>query len=50
MVEDHYGKLSFALTDRSESGATRWRLDLAKYDEPELPMRIEVDLAEVEGV
>ena len=50
MVEDHYGKLSFALTDKSKSGATRWRLDLAEYDEPELPMRIEVDLAEVEGV
>ena len=50
MVQDHYKKLSFTLTDKSESGATRWRLDLAEYDEPELPMRIEVDLAEVEGV
>ena len=50
MVKDHYQKLSFTLTEESESGATRWRLDLAEYDEPELPMRIEVDLAEVEGV
>ena len=50
MVQDHYKKLSFTLTDKSESGATRWRLDLAEYDESELPMRIEVDLAEVEGV
>ena len=50
MVQDHFKKLSFTLTDKSESGATRWRLDLAEYDESELPMRIEVDLAEVEGV
>lgn len=50
MVQDHFKKLSFTLTDKSESGATRWRLDLAEYDEFELPMRIEVDLAEVEGV
>jgi FkbH-like protein len=50
MVKDHYQKLSFALTEESESGAARWRLDLSRYDEPELPMRIEADLAEVEGV
>jgi FkbH-like protein len=50
MVQDHYEKLSFALTDRSESGAARWRLDLVDYNEPELPMRIDIDLAEVEGV
>jgi FkbH-like protein len=50
MVQDHYKKLSFTLTEKSESGATRWRLDLAEYNEPELPMRIEVDLVEMEGV
>lgn len=50
MVQDHYKKLSFTLTDKSESGATRWRLDLDQYNEPELPMRIEVDLTEVEEV
>jgi FkbH-like protein len=50
MVKDHYQKLSFTLTEESESGAARWRLDLSRYDEPELPMRIEADLAEVEGV
>ena len=50
MVQDHYEKLSFALTDKSESGAARWRLDLAGYNAPELPMRIDLDLAEVEGV
>ena len=50
MVRDHYEKLAFTLTDKSESGAARWRLDLSQYDEPELPMRIEADLAEVEGV
>ena len=50
MVEDHYQRLSFTLTEKSESGAARWRLDLSQYDEPELPMRIEAHLAEVEGV
>ena len=50
MVKDHYQKLCFTLTEESESGAARWRLDLGRYDEPELPMRIEADLAEVEGV
>ena len=50
MVQDHYKKLSFTLTDKSESGATQWRLDLAEYNESELPMRIEVDLGEMEGV
>ena len=50
MVQDHYKKLSFKLTDKSDSGATQWRLSLAEYNEPELPMRIEVDLVEMEGV
>jgi len=36
--------------ESSESSAARWRLDLGQYDEPELPMRIEAELAEVEGV
>ena len=50
MVKDHYEKLAFRLMESSESGAARWRLDLGQYDEPELPMRIEAELAEVEGV
>jgi FkbH-like protein len=50
MVKDHYRKLSFKLTDKSDSGATQWRLSLAEYNEPELPMRIEVYLVEMEGV
>ena len=50
MVKDHYEKLSFTLTEKSESGVSRWRLDLSQYDDPVLPMHIEADLAEVEGV
>lgn len=49
IVQDHYKKLGFKLTSASESGATVWRLDLNAYTEPELPMHIEVELAETAG-
>ena len=39
MVADHYGKLGFTLVMAGEDGSSRWRLDLADYVPPALPMR-----------
>ena len=39
MVADHYGKLGFTLVAAGEDGSSRWRLDLADYVPPALPMR-----------
>ncbi len=41
IVAGHYQSLGFILVDTSLDGKTEWRLDLADYNEPELPMRIE---------
>jgi len=41
MVASHYQSLGFALVDTASDGATEWRLDLAGYVPPELPIRIE---------
>jgi FkbH-like protein len=41
MVADHYGKLGFRLMETSAEGVTLWRLDLADYAPPTLPMRID---------
>jgi predicted enzyme involved in methoxymalonyl-ACP biosynthesis len=39
MVADHYGKLGFTLVVVGEDGSSRWRLELADYAPPALPMR-----------
>ena len=39
MVAEHYGKLGFTWIEANEDGSSRWRLDLADYVAPELPMR-----------
>jgi FkbH-like protein len=39
MVADHYGKLGFTQTDAGADGSSRWRLELADYVAPDLPMR-----------
>jgi FkbH-like protein len=44
MVCDHYRMLGFAPDGGDPSGETRWRLDLADFDRPDLPMKI-VDTA-----
>jgi FkbH-like protein len=41
MVADHYRKLGFDKTGDLAAGGAVWRLDLAGYSAPELPMRIE---------
>jgi hypothetical protein len=41
MVAGHYQSLGFTLVDTASDGKTEWRLDLAAYEAPELPMRIE---------
>jgi FkbH-like protein len=40
MVKDHYAKLGFEQISTDEDGGTLWRLDLAGYRAPDLPMRI----------
>ena len=45
MVADHYAKLGFTQTEAGAEGSSRWRLDLADYTVPELPMRFIGDLA-----
>ncbi len=42
MVAEHYGKLGFALVETAADGTTVWRLDLAGYNAPDLPMRLVV--------
>jgi FkbH-like protein len=44
MVADHYAKLGFSQDESRDDGITVWRLDLAGYEAPDLPMRI-VDTA-----
>ena len=39
MVAQHYAKLGFEKQGEDPSGESRWRLDLDRYAEPELPMR-----------
>lgn len=39
MVADHYDKLGFTLVERGEDGSSLWRLALADYSAPDLPMR-----------
>jgi FkbH-like protein len=39
MVADHYGKLGFTLVSAGDDGSSSWRLDLADYAPPALPMR-----------
>ncbi len=41
MVAGHYQSLGFTLIATAEDGKTEWRLDLAAYEAPDLPMRIE---------
>jgi FkbH-like protein len=40
MVADHYGKLGFIQVKETQDGCTTWKLALASYGEPNLPMRI----------
>jgi len=51
LVEKHYEKLGFTLAGTLEGGGTRWVLDLADYQAPDLPMVIEhvADLAEAQA-
>ena len=41
MVAGHYQSLGFTLVDTAADGTTEWRLELAKYEPPVLPIRIE---------
>ena len=42
LVENHYEKLGFELLERSDDGATRWRLDVgASAPHSELPMQVQ---------
>jgi FkbH-like protein len=49
MVGDHYAKLGFALVERAPDGASVWRLDLAGYRAPDLPMRVDDTLLAPDG-
>jgi FkbH-like protein len=49
MVADHYAKLGFALVERAPDGASVWRLDLAGYRAPDLPMRVDDTLLAPDG-
>ena len=41
IVVEHWAKLGFTKTDEDADGATRWRLDLADYTPPQLPIELE---------
>ncbi len=41
MVAGHYQSLGFTLIATAKDGKTEWRLDLAGYEAPDLPMRIQ---------
>ncbi len=41
MVRDHYAKLGFTPQGDQPDGSTLWRLDLAGWEAPALPMRVE---------
>ncbi|MBV8971434.1 MAG: HAD family hydrolase, partial [Sphingomonadaceae bacterium] len=45
MVADHYPKLGFERVSGEDGGETVWRLDLAGYTAPDLPMRIDSTVA-----
>ena len=45
MVADHYGRLGFVHIGGEPGGETAWRLDLAGYTAPDLPMRVESTVA-----
>jgi FkbH-like protein len=46
MVADLYPRLGFTQHRESEAGETRWKLELARYEPHEVPMRIVVTTAE----
>lgn len=41
IVKEHYAKLGFALADGDIEGPSTWRLDIASYNAPALPMSIQ---------
>jgi predicted enzyme involved in methoxymalonyl-ACP biosynthesis len=41
IVADHFAKLGFTAVGNASGGVTRWRLELAGYGPPDLPIRIE---------
>jgi FkbH-like protein len=41
MVAEHYRKLGFALVERAEDGGSVWKLDLAAYSAPRLPLEVQ---------
>jgi FkbH-like protein len=41
MVAGHYEKLGFALVESTDDGGSIWRLDLAGYAAPNLPMQVD---------
>jgi FkbH-like protein len=43
MVAEHYGKLGFALIDKTADGESLWILDLEGYQAPDLPMQINAE-------
>jgi len=45
MVADHFAKLGFMPAGTAADGTTTWRLDLAGYTVPDLPMRIDSTVA-----
>ncbi|WP_174274569.1 HAD-IIIC family phosphatase [Sphingomonas bacterium] len=49
LVAEHFAKLGFAQIAGHADGATDWRLDLADYSAPDLPIRV-VRIAEAEAV
>jgi FkbH-like protein len=40
LVEDHYAKLGFTQCECPTEGSTRWRLDVASYQDVSLPMKV----------
>ena len=40
MVAEHYGKLGFELIEGAADTGSVWRLDLSRYEAPDLPFRI----------
>ncbi len=47
MVADHYARLGFEPVSTAEDGSSEWRLALAGWQPPELPMRFEGPMAEL---
>jgi FkbH-like protein len=44
LVERHFEKLGFANSGNAPDGATRWELDLASYNAPELPIELNFEI------